>query len=66
MDAALVNELDARFRMVPTFGRDTIRKFSANTSEMRKMAAHNYEDILQSLTTPEFLIYSSFVQLGMG
>ncbi|KAG6914911.1 hypothetical protein DXG01_014473 [Tephrocybe rancida] len=46
-DVALINELDARFRKVPTFGQDTIRKFSANTSEMKKLAARNYEDILQ-------------------
>ncbi|KAG6915518.1 hypothetical protein DXG01_011049 [Tephrocybe rancida] len=46
-DVALVHELDKRFRKIPTFGRDTIRKFSVNTSEMKKLAAHNYEDILQ-------------------
>jgi hypothetical protein len=36
-----------RFRQVPTFGRSTIRRFSANVSEMKKLAARNYEDILQ-------------------
>jgi hypothetical protein len=35
------------FRLVPTFGRDTIRRFSRNTSELKRMAAWNYEDILQ-------------------
>lgn len=35
------------FRSTPTFGRDTIRKFSANSSEMKKLAARDYEDILQ-------------------
>lgn len=37
-----------RFRLVPTFGRGTIRRFSANASEMKKLAARNYEDLLQA------------------
>lgn len=36
-----------RFRQIPTFGRDTIRKFSSNTSEMKKLCARDFEDILQ-------------------
>ena len=36
-----------RFRQVPTFGVDTIRKFANNASEMKKMAARNFEDLLQ-------------------
>lgn len=36
-----------RFRLIPTFGRDTIRRFSRNSSELKKMAAWNYEDFLQ-------------------
>lgn len=36
-----------RFRRIPTFGRDTIRKFSSNISEMKKLAARDFEDILQ-------------------
>lgn len=36
-----------RFRLIPTFGRDTIRRFTSNTSELKKMAARNYEDFLQ-------------------
>ncbi|KAG6914461.1 hypothetical protein DXG01_017109 [Tephrocybe rancida] len=47
VNAANVNRLDARFRDTPTFGSDTIRKFSSNSSEMKKLAAHNYEDLLQ-------------------
>lgn len=35
------------FRQVPTFGRDTIRRFSNNTSELKKLAARDYEDMLQ-------------------
>ena len=36
-----------RFRLVPTFGRGTIRRFATNASEMKKMAARNFEDLLQ-------------------
>jgi hypothetical protein len=39
-----------RFRDVPTFGRDTIRKFHANVSDMKKLAARDFEDILQVRT----------------
>lgn len=35
------------FRLIPTFGRDTIRRFTSNTSELKQMAARNYEDFLQ-------------------
>jgi hypothetical protein len=36
-----------RYREVPSFGRDTIRRFTANSSEMKKMAAHDFENLLQ-------------------
>ena len=36
-----------RYREVPTFGLDTIRKFSTNCSEMKQLAAHDFEDLLQ-------------------
>ena len=32
---------------VPSFGRDTIRRFARNVSELKKMAAQDFEDILQ-------------------
>lgn len=32
---------------MPTFGRETIRRFSNNTSEMKKLAARDFEDLLQ-------------------
>ena len=48
---ALVNELDRRYRMVPTFGRDTIRKFASNTLETKNMAARDFEDLLQVKST---------------
>lgn len=36
-----------RFRQVPPFARNTIRKFTYNVSDLRKLAARDYEDILQ-------------------
>ncbi|KAG2739784.1 hypothetical protein P692DRAFT_201872909 [Suillus brevipes Sb2] len=43
----LVATFDERFRQVPTFGSGVIRKFANNTSEMKKLAARDFEDILQ-------------------
>jgi hypothetical protein len=36
-----------RFRRIATFGNATIRKFQNNTSEMKKLAGRDMEDILQ-------------------
>ncbi|KIY49798.1 hypothetical protein FISHEDRAFT_40613 [Fistulina hepatica ATCC 64428] len=41
------SNFDLRFRQVPTFGRSTIRRFATNVSEMKKLAARDFEDILQ-------------------
>ncbi|KAI0634460.1 hypothetical protein C8Q77DRAFT_1217600 [Trametes polyzona] len=49
IDGAVVQELNQRFRQVPTFGRSTIRKFAYNVSEMKRMAARDFEDILQCI-----------------
>jgi len=35
------------FRQVPTFGRDTIRKFGGSVSSLTKMTARGFEDIIQ-------------------
>ncbi|KAJ8457369.1 hypothetical protein ONZ51_g11576 [Trametes cubensis] len=45
----LVNELNERFRQVPPFALDTIRKFANNICEMKQMAARDFEDILQCI-----------------
>ena len=37
----------ARFRQIPTFGRDSIRRFSNHVSELKKLAARDYENLLQ-------------------
>ncbi|KIM65445.1 hypothetical protein SCLCIDRAFT_22648 [Scleroderma citrinum Foug A] len=53
LDAAkqnMVHELDHRYRAVPTFGHDTIRHFRSNSSEMKKMAARDFEDLLLACT----------------
>ncbi|KAF7362262.1 hypothetical protein MVEN_00572600 [Mycena venus] len=44
---ALVAELDRRYRQMPRFGVDTIRRFATNASEMRKLGARDFEDLLQ-------------------
>ncbi|TEB04127.1 hypothetical protein FA13DRAFT_1575394, partial [Coprinellus micaceus] len=44
---SLVAELDSRYRAVPPYGHDTIRKFPLNASEMKRKAARDYEDLLQ-------------------
>jgi len=36
-----------RFRDVPSYGHGVIRKFADNTSEMKRLAARDFEDILQ-------------------
>ena len=35
-----------RYREIPSFGRDGIRKITTNRSELKKMTAHDYEDLL--------------------
>ena len=36
---------------IPTFGRDTIQKFSDNVSALTKLAARDFEDLLQVSAT---------------
>ncbi|KAH7919882.1 hypothetical protein BV22DRAFT_1022211, partial [Leucogyrophana mollusca] len=45
--AGHLHELDKRYRDVPTFGKSTIRRFARNSSEMKKLAARDFEDLLQ-------------------
>ena len=42
----------SRFRQVPTFGQFTIRCFHNNVSEMKRLAARDFEDILQATLIP--------------
>jgi len=36
-----------RYRQIPTFGRGTIRRFHKNASAMKRLAARDFEDLLQ-------------------
>jgi hypothetical protein len=49
-----VQDLNKRYRQVPPFGRGTIRRFTGNPSAMRKLAARDFEDLLQ-VRTPRAL-----------
>ena len=42
-----INYFRFRFRKVPTFGCDTIRRFCLNVSSQTRIAARDYEDMLQ-------------------
>ncbi|KAF7299351.1 hypothetical protein MIND_00884300 [Mycena indigotica] len=44
-----IDEFDQRFRQISSFGRNTIRSFNHNVSELKYAAARNYEDILQCI-----------------
>jgi hypothetical protein len=39
-----------RFRLVPTFGNGTIRRFSSNISELKRLAARDFEALLKVCT----------------
>ncbi|KAH7916907.1 hypothetical protein BV22DRAFT_1027248 [Leucogyrophana mollusca] len=62
-----IQHLNQRFRAVPTFGRDTIRRFSNDVSAMKKLAARDYEDLLQQCSMPVFegLLPSPFNEILM-
>lgn len=45
-----------RFRVIPTFGRDSIRKFRNNVSEMKRLGARDFENLLQ-VSTLFFFVY---------
>ncbi|QRV96818.1 colossin-A [Ceratobasidium sp. AG-Ba] len=42
-----VTEFNRRFRKVPTFSGSTIRKFSEDVASLKRLAARDFEDILQ-------------------
>jgi hypothetical protein len=47
---------------VPTFGQSTIRRFSTNASEMKKLAARDYEDLLQVFENYTYEIHTVLMQ----
>ncbi|KAI6112660.1 hypothetical protein F5141DRAFT_1003094, partial [Pisolithus sp. B1] len=42
-----VAEVNWRYRQVPTFGRGTIRRFHKDVAAMKRLAARDFEDLLQ-------------------
>lgn len=42
------------FRQVPVFGETTIRRFEGDVSEMKRLAGHDFEDLLQVSSYPCF------------
>jgi hypothetical protein len=36
-----------RYRLIAPFGKDTIRRFANNVSQMKKLAGYHFEDLLQ-------------------
>ncbi|KAJ7222643.1 hypothetical protein GGX14DRAFT_352730 [Mycena pura] len=47
-----IENLNERFRLIPIFGQSTIRRFTQNTSALKKMAAWNYQNILLQCSIP--------------
>ena len=43
-----IQQLNYRYRRVPIFGRGTIRRFHKNASAMKRLAARDFEDLLQA------------------
>lgn len=54
--------LRLRFRLISPFGKDGIRRFANNASQMKKLAAHNFEDLLQ-VPWDAFPVVGSFEKL---
>lgn len=50
-----------RFRQVATFGRDTIRRFSVDIAAQKRIAARDYEDILQVCTFIAAVLHSLII-----
>ncbi len=47
MEHYYTNNLNyVRFGLVPVFGQSAIRSFQSNTSDLKKLAAHDFEDII--------------------
>ncbi|KAF7327131.1 hypothetical protein MKEN_00289800 [Mycena kentingensis (nom. inval.)] len=63
IDKRNVIALDERFRKILPFGRATIRRFTGNVSEMKKLAARDFEDILQCLLPVAQGLFGDFDEL---
>ena len=47
---------------MPSFGRDTIRRFVSNCSEMKKMAARDFENLLQVCLNIMTILFTKLIQ----
>jgi len=47
LDIGVLTHIVVSFRQVPAFGETTIRRFDGDVSEMKRLAGHDFEDILQ-------------------
>ncbi|KAJ3531696.1 hypothetical protein NMY22_g8044 [Coprinellus aureogranulatus] len=65
VDPVLTNTLNHRFRVMPTFGKDTIRRFSNNMSDMKQLAARDWEDMLQVGRHSSYACCATFVFEGL-
>jgi len=61
-----LTSVELRYYQISTFGRGTIRRFPSNVSEMKKLAARDFEDILQvCITYIKALIKSENISLSV-
>lgn len=47
--------MDLRYRLVTPFGKGVIRRFANNASQMKKLAGHHFEDLLQVQYAASFI-----------
>ena len=50
---------------MPTFGSSTIRRFATNASEMKKLAARDFEDLLQVVLQPFLILVGKYTNLTL-
>jgi hypothetical protein len=56
-------DISIRFREIPPFGVDGIRKIRSNRSELKKMTAHDYEDMLQVCVATSILDLTNIIHV---
>lgn len=60
-----LTSVESRYYQISTFGRGTIRHFPSKVSEMKKLAARDFEDILQvCITYIKVVIESVLISLS--
>ncbi|KAF8210902.1 hypothetical protein K438DRAFT_1569233, partial [Mycena galopus ATCC 62051] len=56
---AAISILNLRFRQIPSFCRGTVHHFCSGVSAMKKLAGHNYENLLVVCTFPSLILFVS-------